>query len=132
MLHLNQDQRRNEMSTQDQFSDEDLQLLEQWGWQKNDDMFVGEYRTTHSNVSGQIEFRNNAWNFYILDCPQQVLTGIHGNCLRSRPLHKGQHRYWVHFHSGKTPDPITGILAIQNMIEEDLKESSENTPNSPG
>jgi len=106
-------------------SSHDLETLKNLGWHLDGNRLVGKYQTAHGSWDGIIKPGNDGWEFYILDCPRQVLIGGHRNCFRSRSNFEGRSVHFVHFHTSCI-EPIGGIAAVTKVIEEDVAESPAN------
>lgn len=102
-----------------------LQDLHELGWKKDGEDYVGEYVTELGRWSGIARYEKGVWQYYILDCPRQVLIGRHSGCFRSRPSSGGKTVHWIHF-SSPSDSVHGGITAISMVLLEAMIESPAN------
>lgn len=107
------------MSALNNVSEADRETLTRLGWHQDGDNFVGDYDAGAGLCSGVVRPEHGQWNFYILDCPEQVLRGSKSACLRPRPKYQDQTQHWVHFHS-PPPGVVAGIIAISEFVQADF------------
>jgi hypothetical protein len=87
-------------------------------WIKKGRRFEGAYRTEFGSIAGEIRIEDGTPSYYILNPPKNLLTGSHGACFRPR----GSGKYWVHFAEHSSGNIDAGILAVEALLAQALRQ----------
>lgn len=93
---------------------EPMSYAKEQGWQKVGRRWEGYYRTRYGSFRGVIEtpLFSGQLAYFILNPPEEILTGAHGACFREQ----AQNKFRIHF-SYKPQDMDSGIREIEQTIQ---------------